>query len=106
MSGVTFDDSSATTLSVGSLIRGATVRPEELLAGFGGRAARGTWTLEVFDLFAGNSGTVRSAGLSFGTASNTAATVVPTGALSQFAVVDLVTAGRADAIAKAHPYRS
>ena len=106
LSGVTFDDTSATALSVGSLIQGATVRPEELLAGFGGRAARGTWTLEIFDLFAGNTGTVRTASLSFGTANRTAATVAPTGALSQFAGVDLVTSGRADAISKTHPSRA
>jgi len=93
LSGVTFDDGAATTLSVGSLIRGASVRPEEVLAGFGGRAAKGTWTLEVFDLFAGNTGSVRSASLSFGAAA-------PTGALAKFATADVSTAARPDSIAK------
>ncbi len=95
LSGITFDDRATTTLSVGSLIRGATVRPEELLAGFGGRAARGTWTLEIFDLFAGNTGTVRGASFSFGTATSAA-----TGALAQFASADVDADGRGDAIAK------
>ncbi len=95
LSGITFDDTSATALSVGSLIRGASVRPEELLSGFGGRAAKGTWTLEIFDLFAGNTGTVRGASLSFGTS-----TVAATGTLAQFASVDVSHSARADAIAK------
>ena len=100
LSGITFDDSATTALSASSLTRGATVRPEEVLAGFSGRAAKGTWTLEIFDLFAGNTGTVRSASLSFGTAVSRMATVPATGTLAQFAGVDLNLAGRGDSIAK------
>ena len=65
LSGITFDDNAATSLSASALTQGATVRPEESLAGFRGRAAKGTWTLEIFDLFAGNTGTVKGASLSF-----------------------------------------
>ncbi len=100
LSGITFDDSATTALSASSLTRGATVRPEEVLAGFSGRAAKGTWTLEIFDLFAGNTGTVRSASLSFGTAVSRMATVPATGALAQFAGVDVNLAGRSDSLAK------
>ncbi len=67
LSGVTFDDNAATSLAVNSLTQGATVRPEEVLARFRGHATKGTWTLEVFDLFAKNTGTVTSASLSFST---------------------------------------
>ena len=67
LSGVTFDDNAATSLAANSLTKGAAVRPEEVLAGFRGHATKGTWTLEIFDLFAKNTGTVKSASLSFST---------------------------------------
>ena len=67
LSGVTFDDNATASLAGNSLTKGATVRPEEILAGFRGHATKGTWTLEIFDLFAKNTGTVKSASLSFST---------------------------------------
>ena len=96
LSGITFDDGAATGLNAKSLVRGASVRPEEVLGNFAGKAAKGTWTLEIFDLFAGQSGKVNSASLSFGAAAARAAT----SSFTQFANVDCTVALRADAIAK------
>ena len=101
LSGITFDDGAVNVLSANSLTRGASVRPEEVLAGFGGHAARGTWTLEIFDLFAGNTGTVRSASLSFGTSTTRAATLPATGVLMRFAGVDFDPVPKGDHIAGA-----
>ena len=98
LSGITFDDAAANVLSANSLTRGASVRPEEVLAGFGGRAARGTWTLEIFDLFAGNTGTVRNASLSFATPATRAAALPSTGVLARFAGVDSNPLPRSDFI--------
>ncbi len=93
LSGITFDDGAATGLNAKSLIRGASVRPEEVLSNFAGKAAKGTWTLEIFDLFAGQSGTVNSASLSFGAAR------AATSSFTRFGNVDHTVAMRADAIA-------
>ena len=101
LSGITFDDGAANVLSANSLTRGASVRPEEVLAGFGGHAARGTWTLEIFDLFAGNTGTVRSASLTFGTSTTRVASLHATGSLTHFAGVDFDPSSRHDHIAGA-----
>jgi subtilisin-like proprotein convertase family protein len=94
LSGITFDDTAAASLSTSSLSAGAKVRPEEVLANFTGKAAKGTWTLEIFDLFAGQTGTVKSASLSFGTASAKAAT----SSFTQFASVDHSSVARPDLI--------
>ena len=95
LSGITFDDSAATSLSSSSLSAGAKVRPEQVLSGFTGKAAKGTWTLEIFDLFAGQTGTVKSASLSFGTAAAKAAS----SGFTRLASVDHSVAMRIDALA-------
>ena len=47
-----------------ALPNGSAVRPEQALSAFAGLSAKGTWTVEIFDLFAGATGTVRNASLS------------------------------------------
>ena len=82
------------TWASNSLSAGVKVRPEQALSGFAGKAAKGTWTLEIFDLFAGQTGTVKSASLSFGTA---AAKAVTSG-FTQLASIDHSAAIRTDSI--------
>jgi len=65
LANVTFDDAAGKKLdTVTALSGGAGVKPEQALTAFDGASARGTWTVEIFDLFAGSSGTVRGASLS------------------------------------------
>ena len=94
LAGISFDDAAATSLASNSLSAGVKVRPEQALSGFAGKAAKGTWTLEIFDLFAGQTGTVKSASLSFGTA---AAKAVTSG-FTQLASIDHSAAIRTDSI--------
>ena len=65
LANVTFDDAAGRKLdTAAALSSGAAVKPEQALSAFDGSSAKGTWTVEIFDLFAGSSGTVRGASLS------------------------------------------
>lgn len=62
---VTFDDTATRAVATAtSLPSGSAVKPEQALSAFAGLSAKGTWTVEIFDLFAGATGTVRNASLS------------------------------------------
>jgi subtilisin family serine protease len=68
-------------------------RPEQVLSPLNGVSARGTWTLEIFDVVAGSAGRVTAASLSFTPRTTATATVnvfPPTDArLGTFAAFDL-----------------
>ena len=62
---VTFDDTATRAVATATALpNGSAVRPEQALSAFAGLSAKGTWTVEIFDLFAGATGTVRNASLS------------------------------------------
>lgn len=65
LTGVTFEDSSSRTLS--SVTSGFTgsFKPEQALSLFNGMSARGVWSLQIFDLADGVTGSITSASLSF-----------------------------------------
>jgi subtilisin-like proprotein convertase family protein len=63
-SGTTFDDEAATNVASGTPPYTGNFRPQhDQLARFDGKSRRGTWTLRVRDLFAGDVGTLRGWGL-------------------------------------------
>jgi subtilisin-like proprotein convertase family protein len=56
--GTTFDDTAATSIADGSPPFTGTFRPEQPLAKMLGQSANGNWTLQIFDDFPGNTGTL------------------------------------------------
>lgn len=63
-SGTTFDDEAVQNISQGSAPFAGNFRPQQdQLSRFDGKNRRGTWTLRVRDLFAGDKGTLRGWGL-------------------------------------------
>jgi subtilisin-like proprotein convertase family protein len=63
-SGTTFDDEAVNSISAGSAPFTGNFRPQhDQLARFDGKSRRGTWTLRVRDLFAGDVGTLRAWGV-------------------------------------------
>ncbi len=63
-SGTTFDDEAVNNISQGSAPFAGNFRPQnDQLSRFDGKSRRGTWTLRVRDLFAGDTGTLRAWGV-------------------------------------------
>jgi subtilisin-like proprotein convertase family protein len=67
---VTFDDDASTIIICGSQPVTGTIIPKELLAGFNGEFSAGNWTIEVYDGFTGDEGTLNSWSLEFCTPQN------------------------------------
>lgn len=67
---VTFDDDAASIIVCGSQPVTGTIIPEELLAGFNGENSIGNWTIEIYDAYPGDTGTLNSWNLEFCTAQN------------------------------------
>jgi len=80
MSSTTFRDGGATLADAAAPFAG-TYRPEQPLSLFNGMSARGVWVLEVFDLAAGVSGTLKQASLSFGPSTQAIPSIDPAGLL-------------------------
>lgn len=68
LSGTTFDDEAATSVTAGSAPFAGRYRPEESLALFNGENASGTWSLEIFDRASIDIGTLKSWSLQIVTA--------------------------------------
>ena len=67
LSATVFDDQAATAIgAVASPFYGA-VRPEQALSVFAGTSALGIWTIDIFDVVSGTTGTLNGVTLSFGT---------------------------------------
>lgn len=63
--GTIFDDSASVGIASGSGNFAGSYRPEQSLASLNGLSARGTWTVEIFDLADGVTGRVTGVSLSF-----------------------------------------
>ncbi len=63
--GTIFDDSASVGIACGSGNFAGSYRPEQSLASLNGLSARGTWTVEIFDLADGVTGRVTGVSLSF-----------------------------------------
>lgn len=72
LSVITFDDFAATAVRDGQAPFNGRFRPEQQLSAFNGLQAKGQWSVQVFDLAAGVTGSVNRVTLRFTTSSNLA----------------------------------
>jgi len=102
---LTFDDQATLGLASGTAPFTGSYRPEQLLSLFNGMNARGVWSLQIFDLAAGFTGTVNSVSLSFASPAAASTSVRPVSVTARDLmgatddVKDAVLKGRGDVLA-------
>lgn len=74
LTNITFEDRATRTLSQGAAPFSGSFKPEQALSALTGKLAQGAWSLQIFDLVDGVSGTLNSANLSIGTNSSISTT--------------------------------